>query len=177
MSHFSGLIAEGMGMSDEDVRMVELAAPLHDLDMIAIPETILLKHGGLSAEETVAMRRHAEIGYELLSDSANRFILTSALIALRHHERYDGCGYPDGLAGEAIPVYARIVAVADVFDALLSARPYKEAWELGRALDYVRDQRGLHFDPGCVDALLRNETRVIEICACYSKARARPDSA
>ncbi len=177
MSHFSGLIAEGMGMSDEDVRMVELAAPLHDLGMIAIPETILLKRGALNGEEAAAMRCHPKLGYDLLSDSANRFILTSALIALRHHERYDGGGYPDGLAGEAIPVYARIVAVADVLDALLSSRPYKEAWELGRALQYMRDQRGLQFDPACVDALLRNEARVVEICARYLKARTRPDSA
>ncbi len=174
MTHFAGLIAEGMGMSDEDVRMVELAAPLHDMGKIAIPDAILLKRGPLTAEETAVMRRHPLIGYELLSDSSNRFILTSALIALRHHERYDGGGYPDGLAGETIPVYARIVAVADVLDALLSPRPYKEAWELGRALDYVRDQRGQHFDPNCVDALLRNESRIVEICARYSKIRTHP---
>jgi len=176
MAHFAGLIAEGMGMSDEDARMVELAAPLHDLGKIAIPDAILLKRGPLTDEETKVMRRHPQIGYELLSDSSNRFISTSALIALRHHERFDGCGYPDGLAGEAIPVHARIVAVADVLDALLSPRPYKEAWDLGRALEYLRGQRGLHFDPACVDALLRDETRIVEVCERYSKLRARPDS-
>jgi two-component system response regulator RpfG len=176
MSHFAGLIADSMGMSDEDARMVELAAPLHDLGKIAIPDAILLKRGPLTSEETAVMRRHPQIGYELLSDSANRFIRTSALIALRHHEHYDGRGYPDGLARDAIPLHARIVAVADVLDALLSPRPYKEAWELGRALEYMRDQRGLHFDPACVDALLRDETLVAEVCERYSKLRTRPNS-
>jgi two-component system response regulator RpfG len=174
MSHFAGLIAEGLGMSDEEVRMVELAAPLHDLGKIAIPDAILLKQGPLTDDEIAIMRRHPEIGHELLSDSSNRFILTSSLIALRHHEKYDGSGYPDGLAGEEIPIHARIVAVADVLDALLSPRPYKEAWELGRALGYIREQRGRHFDPRCAEALLRDEQRVAEICARYS-TRARRD--
>ncbi|MEO8742104.1 MAG: HD domain-containing phosphohydrolase, partial [Lysobacteraceae bacterium] len=177
MAHFAGLIAENMGMSDDDVRMVELAAPLHDLGKIAIPDSILLKRGPLTEEETAVMRRHPQIGHELLSDSANRFILTSAVIALHHHERFDGTGYPGGLAGESIPIYARIVAVADVLDALLSPRPYKEAWELSRALDYLREQRGQHFDPVCVDALLHNESHIVEICERYSKRRVWPDPA
>jgi two-component system response regulator RpfG len=177
LSHVAGMIAECVGMGDEDVRMVELASPLHDLGMIAIPDSILLKRGALTADETAIMRRHAEIGYELLSDSSNRFILTSALIALRHHERFDGSGYPDGLVGESIPIYARIVALADVVDALISARPYKHAWDLDRALEYVRGQRGLHFDPNCVDALLNNERRLVEICARYSEGRKRTEPA
>ncbi len=176
MAHFAGLIADGMGMNDDDARMVELAAPLHDLGKIAVPDAILLKRGPLTSDEIAVMRRHAQIGYELLSDSGNRFIRTSAMIALRHHERFDGGGYPDGLVGEAIPVHARIVALADVLDALLSPRPYRESWDLDRALDYIRDQRGLHFDPACVDALLRNESMVDEVCERYSKLRARPDS-
>jgi two-component system response regulator RpfG len=147
--------------------MVELAAPLHDLGKIAIPDAILLKRGPLTDAETAEMRRHPQIGHELLSDSSNRFILTSAVIALHHHERYDGTGYPSGLAGEAIPIYARIVAVADVLDALLSKRSYKEAWDLEAALAYLEGQRGLHFDPECVDALLRNRMRVVEICERY----------
>ena len=176
MAHFAALIADGIGMSDEDARMVELAAPLHDLGMITVPDAIMLKRGALTSDEIAVMRRHAQIGYELLSDSDNRFIRTSALIALRHHERFDGGGYPDGLVGEAIPVHARIVAVADVLDALLSPRPYKEPWDLGRALDYLRSQRGLHFDPACVDALLRDESLVVEVCERYSKLRAPSDS-
>jgi two-component system response regulator RpfG len=174
MAHLAGLIADGMGMSDDDARMVEFAAPLHDLGMIALPDAILLKRGPLTGEETEVMRRHPRIGHELLSDSSNRFISTSALIALRHHERYDGRGYPDGLAGEAIPVHARIVAVADVLDALLSPRPYREAWSMDRALEYLRGQRGLHFDPACIDALLRDEARVAEVCERFTKSSNTP---
>ena len=111
------------------------------------------------------MRRHPLIGHELLSDSQNRFIRTSAVIALRHHERYDGSGYPDGLAGEAIPLPARIVTVADVFDALISPRPYKPAWSIDEALAYLREERGRLFDPACVDALLREEERLRQVCA------------
>jgi two-component system, response regulator RpfG len=177
MSHIASMLAECLGMSDEDVRMVELASPLHDLGKIAIPDSVLLKVEPLTPDEMATMRRHPEIGYELLSDSSNRFILTSALIALRHHERFDGTGYPDGLVGESIPIYARIVALADVLDALLSPRPYRDAWSMDRALDYVREQRGLHFDPNCVDALFRNEQRFIEICARYSKRGTRADPA
>ena len=168
MAHFASLIAEGMALGDDDVRVVELAAPLHDLGKIAIPDSILLKRGPLDAGEMTAMRKHPEIGFELLCDSSNRLIRTSALIALRHHERFDGDGYPGGLVGRDIPLQARIVAVADVLDALLSPRPYKDAWDLPRSLEYVREQRGLHFDPDCVDALLSDESRIVEVCQQHS---------
>ena len=114
------------------------------------------------------------IGHELLSGSQNRFIQTGATIALRHHERYDGSGYPDGLAGDEIPLEARIVAVADVFDALVSPRPYKKAWDLDSALGYLYAQRGRLFDPRCVDALMRGRVRLEEICQQFSKSVARP---
>ena len=120
------------------------------------------------------MRRHPRIGHELLSGSHNRFIQAGATIALRHHERYDGSGYPDGLAGEAIPLEARIVAVADVFDALVSPRPYKEAWTVEKALAYLYAQRGRLFDPQCVDVLVRNKARLEEICVRYSRMSERP---
>jgi two-component system response regulator RpfG len=174
LSHFAGLIADGLGMPDDEARMIELAAPLHDLGKIAIPDAILLKRGPLTDEEIGVMRRHPQIGYELLSDSPSRFVATSAQIALRHHERFDGSGYPDGLTGDNIPIAARIVAVADVLDALLSPRPYKDAWALDKAFDYLLDQRGKHFDPACVDALLRDQTHVAEVCERYSKAHPRP---
>ena len=174
MSHFASLIAEGMALSDDEVRVVELAAPLHDLGKIAIPDAILLKRGPLDADEMAKMRKHPQIGFELLCDSSNRLIRTSALIALRHHERFDGDGYPGGLVGRDIPLQARIVAAADVLDALLSPRPYKEAWDLPRALEYMREQRGLHFDPDCVDALLADESRIVEICQQHSAINPRP---
>ena len=160
MAHFAGLIAEDLGMFEDEVRMIELAAPLHDMGKIAIPDAILLKPGPLNEEETAVMRRHPRIGHQLLSGSHNRFIQMGAVIALRHHERYDGSGYPDGLVGEAIPLEARIVAVADVLDALLSPRPYKPSWPLDDALAYLREQAGILFDPRCVDALLRSRERL-----------------
>ncbi|WP_246193482.1 HD-GYP domain-containing protein [Pseudoxanthomonas suwonensis] len=174
MSRVASLIAESMGLPEEEVRMIEAAAPLHDMGKIAIPDSVLMKAGQLSPEEMAIMRRHPRIGYELLADSSNRFIQAGALIALRHHERWDGSGYPDGLAGEAIPLEARIVAVADVFDALISRRPYKEAWSIDAALAYLCAQRGRLFDPACVDALLRARDRLVEICERFSEASARP---
>ncbi len=174
MAHIAGLIAEQLGLPEDEARMVEMAAPLHDIGKIAIPDAILLKPGPLTEDEIAVMRQHPRIGHELLSDSQNRFIQAGALIALRHHERYDGTGYPDGLAGENIPLEARIVAVADVLDALLSPRPYKPAWDIEAALDYLRSQRGLHFDPRCVDALLDSREQLKEICRRFSITARRP---
>lgn len=171
MAHVAGLIAEHLGMFEDEVRVLEMAAPLHDMGKIAIPDSILLKPGPLNDEELTVMRSHPRIGYELLNDSQNRFIQMGAIIALRHHERYDGSGYPDGLAGEAIPIEARIVAVADVFDALISPRPYKDPWSIDAALAYLYAQRGRLFDPNCVDALVRNRSRLEDICQRFSGNR------
>lgn len=165
MARIAGLICEGLGMPEDEVRTIELAAPLHDIGKIAIPDAILLKAGPLDDDELQRMRQHPRIGYTLLADSQNRFIRTSAVIALRHHERYDGSGYPDGLKGDQIPLEARIVTVADVFDALISPRPYKRAWSIEEALAYLVEQRGVLFDPQCVDVLVREEQRVRQICA------------
>jgi len=164
LARVAGLIAEELGLFEDEVRMIELAAPLHDIGKIAIPDAVLMKAGPLSDAETAVMRRHPEIGHDLLSGSQNRFIQMSAMIALRHQERYDGSGYPGGLAGEAIPVEARIVAVADVFDALISKRPYKPAWSKQESLDYLIEHSGKLFDPRCVDALLRGRDRLDIIC-------------
>ncbi len=174
MAHVAGLIAEQLGMFEDEVRMIEMSAPLHDIGKIAIPDAVLMKAGPLTEEETAVMRRHPRIGHELLSGSQNRFIQAGAVIALRHHERYDGSGYPDGLVGEEIPLEARIVAVADVFDALLSPRPYKKAWDMDAALGYLYAQRGRLFDPRCVDALIRGRVRLEEICQRYSAGSTRP---
>jgi two-component system response regulator RpfG len=174
MAHVAGLIAEAIGLSEDEARMIELAAPLHDMGKIAIPDAILLKPGKLSDQETAIMRRHPRIGHELLSGSQSRFIQTGALVALRHHERYDGSGYPDGLVGDAIPIEARIVAVADVFDALISPRPYKEAWSIDAALAFLYAQRGRLFDPRCVDALVHNRDRLEDLCARYSTVSTKP---
>ncbi|MBW8851201.1 MAG: two-component system response regulator [Xanthomonadales bacterium] len=177
MAHIAGLIAEGLGMSEEEVRLIELAAPLHDIGKIAIPDEVLLKPGPLDEQQLGIMRRHPQIGHELLSGSQNRFIQVGALIALRHHERFDGSGYPDGLSGQQIPVEARIVAVADVFDALISPRPYKAPWSFDNALDFLQEQSGKLFDPQCVQALVNNRSRLEDICERYSTSSPRPGMA
>jgi two-component system, response regulator RpfG len=163
MARYCELIAEEMGMSEEDVRTLTLAAPLHDIGKIGIPDSILLKRGSLTDEEMTVMRRHPLIGFEILRDSQSPFVRTGAQIALRHHERWNGSGYPDGLKGEQIPLNARIVAIADVFDALTSERPYKRAWSNEEAFSYFREHAGTLFDSACVKALLANETKIVEI--------------
>jgi len=163
MSHYVEAIAEALGMPDDEVRILTSAAPLHDIGKIGIPDAILLKRGALTDEEFAVMRRHPLIGHEILRDSQSRFVQMGALIALRHHERWDGTGYPDGLKGEEIPLPARIVTVADVFDALTSERPYKRAWHPDEAFEYLKAHSGTFFDPSCVDALTGNQTRILEI--------------
>lgn len=153
MSLYSRLLAEAIGFSEEDAEIIELAAPLHDIGKIGIPDSILLKKGSLEADELKTMRKHPQIGYEILQDSPSKYLQKGGEIALAHHEKFDGTGYPFGLKGQQIPLSARIVAIADVFDALTSARPYKEAWSLAQAFDYLLEQSGKHFDPELVDAM------------------------
>lgn len=163
VARYSELIAEELGMPDEEVRIHTLAAPLHDIGKIGVPDSILLKRGSLTDEEMAVMRKHPLIGYEILRDSQSRFIQIGAEIALRHHERWDGSGYPDGLRGEQIPLNARIVAIADVFDALTSERPYKHAWSNEEAFAYLEEHAGTFFDRACVKVLLANTARVADI--------------
>jgi two-component system, response regulator RpfG len=160
MARYSRLIAEAIGLRRDEAETIELAAPLHDIGKIGIPDHILLKPGRLSDSEQREMMQHPVIGYEILKASPSAYLRMGALIALGHHEKYDGTGYPHGLAGEHIPLAARIVAVADVFDALTSVRPYKPAWPVDRALLYLTEQRGSHLDPRLVDGFLevREET-------------------
>lgn len=154
MAHFSALIAREMGLPPELQESLLIAAPMHDVGKLGTPDHILLKPGRLTEEEFEIMKRHATIGHEILKDSASPYMQLAATIALTHHEKYDGSGYPAGLAGDAIPLVGRIVAVADVFDALTSERPYKRAWDLDRARTFLIEGRGSHFDPQCVDAML-----------------------
>jgi putative two-component system response regulator len=154
MSHYSRLIAEQLGLSAAEQETILRAAPMHDVGKIAIPDHILLKPDKLTTAEFDLMKQHAEYGYEILKNSRAPLLDVAAVIARSHHEKFDGSGYPFGLVGEAIPLHGRIVAVADVFDALTSERPYKPAWELARAIEYLRAGSGAHFDPRCVEALL-----------------------
>jgi len=155
MARFSGLIAGELGLSAQDCEEIELTAPMHDLGKIGIPDNILLKPGALTPYEWLIMKTHPIIGHDILAESPSRFLRMGARIALCHHERFDGQGYPRGIAGTDIPLAARIVSVADVFDALTTTRPYKSAWTFEDALAYVESQRGAHFDPDCCDAFLR----------------------
>ena len=155
MSHYSRLIAGALGLSTDDQQLILRAAPMHDVGKIGISDHILLKPAALTAEEFGVMKTHSELGYELLKGSESTVLQSAASIAISHHEKYDGGGYPLGLAGDSIPLFGRIVAIADVFDALTSARPYKKAWPIEQALSHVLAGSGGHFDPGCVDALMR----------------------
>lgn len=163
MARYSSLIAERMGLSEEDCHVIETAAPMHDIGKIGTPDNILLKPGALDAGELAIMRTHARIGYEILKDSPSKYLQMGAVIAHGHHEKFDGSGYPNGLAGEAIPLPARIVAVADVFDALTSQRPYKKAWSAQDAVQFLQAEQGRHFDPVCVQAFLSQLDKVLII--------------
>ncbi len=163
MAKFSRLMAEKLGSPDGDCHLIEIAAPMHDIGKIGIPDAILLKPGKLDADELRIMRTHARIGYEILKDSPSKYLQMGAVIALGHHERYDGTGYPSRLRGYEIPLEARIVAVADVFDALTSNRPYKKAWSIQDALNYLIAERGKHFDPDCIDAFQAQLNKILSI--------------
>lgn len=148
----SQFIALGVGLDEEAARIVYLAAPLHDIGKIAIPDAILQKPGRLTDDEMEIMRQHVAYGSHILSGGSSDLIRIAEMIVASHHERWDGTGYPAGLAGQDIPIQGRIVAVADVFDALCSARPYKRAWSLEEAYAEIVAQSGRHFDPACVEA-------------------------
>src|SRR5919108_556497 len=163
MSRYSRLIATALGLDHVEGETIELAAPLHDIGKIGIPDHILLKADKLDGAEWEVMRRHPVIGHEILKGSASKYERMGALIALGHHEKYDGSGYPNGLVGDHIPLCARIVAVADVYDALTSVRPYKTAWPSAQAFDYVSSQRGKHFDPRLVDAFSGMQKQVLQV--------------
>jgi response regulator RpfG family c-di-GMP phosphodiesterase len=150
-----GLLAMALDLPEREVELIGRAAPLHDIGKIGVPDSILLKQGKLTAAEFELMKTHATIGAEILSGSCSPLLLMAESIALSHHEHWDGCGYPAGLRGEEIPIEGRIVAVADVFDALMHERPYKPAWPLQEAVEEILRQAGRHFDPKVVEAFAK----------------------
>jgi putative two-component system response regulator len=151
MSHFSQILGLAAGMSEQEADDLLHAAPMHDVGKIGIPDRILQKAGPLDPDEWKVMQSHATIGAEIIGEHGGGMLKLAHEIAMTHHEKYDGSGYPKGLAGDAIPLTGRIVAVADVFDALTSVRPYKRAWSEEEAVDYLVQQKGKHFDPVLVD--------------------------
>ena len=148
----AGALAERLGLSTTEADLIRRSTPLHDIGKIGIPDAILLKPGRLSPDEYEVMKTHAVIGEQILSGGSSRVLQASATIALTHHERWDGAGYPSGLQGEAIPLGGRLAALADVFDALTHRRPYKAAWPVDQAAAEVRRLGGTHLDPAVVDA-------------------------
>lgn len=177
VAKISQLIAEGLGFSPERARMIYLASPLHDIGKIGICDAILQKPGRLSPDEFAVMREHALIGARFLDDGSSNLIRIAALIAHSHHERWDGTGYPDKLSGETIPIEGRIVAVADVFDALCSERPYKAAWPIEKAYEQIVSLSGTHFDPACVAAFKSKWPRIRALANTDAKAAAEKDTA
>jgi len=156
-------LAERLGLDEERVRLIRTAAAMHDEGKIGIPDRILLKPGPLDPDERAEIERHPKIGAELLGGIGSELLNLAAVIALSHHEWFDGSGYPDGLSGELIPLEGRIVAVADVFDALTSDRVYRPAFSLEDALYMMRSERGTHFDPAVLDPLLENFEEIVAI--------------
>ncbi|ACA19361.1 response regulator receiver modulated metal dependent phosphohydrolase [Methylobacterium sp. 4-46] len=156
-------IADGLGLPEEEANDIALASTMHDIGKIGVADAILRKPGPLSEAERVEMMEHALRGYRMLSDSPSRLLRLAAEIALTHHERWDGTGYPRGLKGEAIPLPGRITAVADVFDALISDRVYKPGWPLDRARSFLEEEAGRHFDPACVRAFLSRWDEVVAL--------------
>lgn len=152
MGLITAIICETMGYSPEDAESMRVSAQMHDIGKVSIPDAILLKEGPLTEQEFGVMQSHTTAGYEILRKVDSPLLQQAAQIALSHHERFDGTGYPNGSRGQAIPLSGRIVALADVFDALLSERPYKAAWTLDRAVDFIELGRERHFDPDVVEA-------------------------
>ncbi|MGH2728989.1 MAG: HD-GYP domain-containing protein, partial [Actinomycetota bacterium] len=163
MSRYCHLLARSVGEDAEHSERIRLASKMHDVGKIGIPDSILLKPGKFTHEERNVMQRHAEIGYEILQDSDSELLRIAAVIALTHHERVDGKGYPKALTHEEIPLEGRIAAVADVFDALTSERPYKKAFPLGQAVEIMSEERSKHFDPELLDVFLNSMEAIVEV--------------
>ena len=167
MSRYSYLLAEAMGLSINQCELLQHASPMHDIGKIGIPDSILLKPGKLGATEWEIMKSHTKIGGQILSGSGSKLLQTAESIAYTHHEKWDGSGYPHGLKGEGIPLEGRIVAICDVFDALTSGRPYKKAWPVEKAVQELKDNSGIYFDPFLVNKFIEILPQILKVKECY----------
>jgi response regulator RpfG family c-di-GMP phosphodiesterase len=163
VGHMCAALAKTIGLPADECKMLLLAAPMHDIGKVATPDAILMKPGRLDAGEMAVMKQHTTSGYEILKNSKSPMLQTAAEIALTHHERYDGQGYPRGLRGSEIPLSGKLCSIVDVFDALTSVRPYKDAWPIEQALDTVRAGKGSQFDPEVVDVFDRSLADMLSI--------------
>lgn len=164
---YGRLLAMKLGLSEDEVDLITAASPLHDIGKLGVSDDILYKPGRFTEEERRIMESHPLIGYEMFKHSERDVLVAAGIICYEHHERWDGAGYPRKLKGEEIHLYGRIIALADVFDALYSPRVYKESWSLEKVLEYVADQRGKHFDPQLVDIFLGNIEEFVAIYEAY----------
>lgn len=169
MSQYSKLLALEFGMGEQQAELLRQAAPMHDVGKIGIPDAILLKPGRLTPDEFDHMKQHAAIGAQILANSSSPLLQLAHKLAIEHHEKWDGSGYPNGLKGEQISVEGRIVAIADVFDALTSKRPYKEAWGVEEALEHMQAQAGKHFDPHLINLFVNKLDAIIAIKNAYQE--------
>jgi len=166
IAEFSKLLAKEYGLDEVECEVIKQASPMHDVGKIATPDQILLKQGKLTDQEMEIMRQHAQVGYDILKGSERPILKAAAIISHQHHEKYNGSGYPRKMVGEEIHVYARIVALADVFDALIHRRCYKGAWPIDDVISLIVSEKGKHFDPKLVDILVNNLDQFIDInCA------------
>ena len=171
MAHICRLIGVQAGLGPAALQLLFQAAALHDVGKIGVPDHILLKPGPLNDAEWSLMRRHPQIGADIIGQHDNELLTMARTIALSHHERFDGTGYPMGLLGEQIPLVGRIVALADVFDALMSQRPYKPAFSAARSLEIMMGERGMHFDPVLLDCFLARQHEILQVMAQYADER------
>jgi putative two-component system response regulator len=174
MSHYTRILAEASGMSRENVDVLFNAAPMHDVGKIGIPEAILMKPGVLTEDEWKVMRKHPTIGAGIIGKHDHPLLETARIVALTHHEKWDGSGYPRGLKGEKIPLVGRIVAIADVYDALTSERPYKPAWTEQESLEFLRREKGRHFEPRLVDLFIEHLPEIRRIREQYADVEPEP---
>jgi len=163
MGTYCERLARSYGLDAEHVDLIRLASPMHDIGKIGVPDRVLMKPGRLTPDERKTMEEHTVIGHRILSGSNSKLLDTAATIALTHHERFDGAGYPNGLRGEEIPIEGRIAAISDVFDAMLSQRPYRSGLPLGKCFKIMKEKRGTHFDPDLLDLFLTSATEYLEV--------------
>lgn len=176
MSHYSRLLALAYGFSDHDADWLFQAAPMHDVGKIGIPDHILLKPGKLDDAEWEIMRRHPEIGAEIIGEHNSPLLTSARIISMTHHEKWDGSGYPNRLSGEEIPLIGRIIAVVDVFDALTTERPYKKAWPVEEAVAHLQREAGRHFDPQLIGFFMNVMPEVIKVRQRWSELTSTPNN-
>ena len=169
MSQIAAVLGRAYGMAEEQADLLLVASPMHDIGKLGIPDRVMLKPGKLDKEEWEIMQTHAQIGADILAGGDSNLMVMAHEIALTHHEKWDGSGYPNGLMGENIPLVGRISAIADVFDALTSERPYKKAWPIDEAMDFIRSESGKHFEPRLVELLEEILPKILEIKVKYTE--------